>query len=128
MKNFFKKSKEKFKKFPKTNFKKFIKKCLHFLQAYIVTGGYSDGLASTETLDKERGSAWKLVASLPSPRSSPRGLGVGNGQFLVAGQYIIYHKPVDSKYRIYEDSPRGAAFGFRSCHFFTFFGDFRHLS
>ena len=96
LKNFFKKSKEKFKKFPKTNFKKFIKKCLHFLQAYIVTGGYSDGLASTETLDKERGSAWKLVASLPSPRSGPRGLGVGNGQFLVAGQYIIYHKPVDS--------------------------------
>ena len=29
---------------------------------------------------------------------------------------------------VYEEFPRGAASGFMSCHYFTFFGDFRQLS
>ena len=63
-----------------------------FMQVYIVAGGYivngrgGSNLASTETLEKEGGSAWKLVASLPSARQGLRGVGLDNGQFMVTGQ------------------------------------------
>ena len=58
-----------------------------FMQVYIVSGGYdSDYLASTETLEKDGGSAWQLVASLPSARQGLRGVGLDNGRFLVTGQ------------------------------------------
>ena len=58
------------------------------MQVYIVSGG-SDGhshLASTETLEKDGGSAWQEVASLPSAREGVRGLGLDNGRFMVIGQ------------------------------------------
>ena len=59
------------------------------MQVYIVAGGddYSTDLSSTETLEKEGGSAWQLVASLPSARRGLKGLGLDNGRFLVTGQY-----------------------------------------
>ena len=58
------------------------------VQVYIVSGGHSGSsrLASTETLEKDGGSAWQLVASLPSARSGVRGLGLDNGRFMVTGQ------------------------------------------
>ena len=60
------------------------------MQVYIVSGGYGSGnLASTETLVKDGGSAWQLVASLPSARrsvTSIRGLGLDNGQFIASGE------------------------------------------
>ena len=59
------------------------------LQVYIVSGGrVSSGsyLASTETLEKEGGSAWQYVASLPSARGGVKGLGLENGRFMVTGQ------------------------------------------
>ena len=67
------------------------------MQVYIVAGGIQnnpDGtlknwLASTETLRKDGGSAWQLVASLPSKISSLRGLGVDNGRFLITGELRI---------------------------------------
>ena len=58
------------------------------VQVYIVSGGLPGplGLASTETLEKDGGSAWQLVASLPSARYGVRGLGLDNGRFMVTGQ------------------------------------------
>ena len=58
------------------------------VQVYIVVGGgYNSGsVASTETLEKEGGSAWQLVASLPSGRWGVRGLGLDNGRFMVTGE------------------------------------------
>ena len=50
------------------------------VQVYIVSGGYN--LASTETLEKDGGSAWQLVADLPSPRTGHRGLGLYTGRFI----------------------------------------------
>ena len=39
------------------------------VQVYIVAGGEGGGsLTSTETLEKDGGSAWQVVASLPSHR------------------------------------------------------------
>ena len=59
-----------------------------FLQVYVVAGG-GDGrsaLESTEILEKDGGSAWKLVANLPGPaRAGVRGLGLDNGRFVVTG-------------------------------------------
>ena len=60
-------------------------------QVYIVSGGLASPhrnslLASTETLEKEGGSAWQYVASLPSARYGVRGLGLDNGRFMVTGQ------------------------------------------
>ena len=57
------------------------------MQVYIVSGGW-DGyyMESTETLEKDGGSAWQLVASLPSARGGVRGMGLNNGQFIVTGQ------------------------------------------
>ena len=43
-------------------------------------------LASTETLLKDGGSAWQLVADLPSPRDGLRGLGLDQGRFMVTGE------------------------------------------
>ena len=63
---------------------------------YIVTGGRGGGglphveaLATTETLEKDGGSAWQLVASLPSKRFGLKGVGLDNGRFLVTGQSSI---------------------------------------
>ena len=55
------------------------------VQVYIVTGG-SNKDSSTETLEKDGGSSWKLVANLPSPRWGARGVGLDNGRFMVTGQ------------------------------------------
>ena len=60
------------------------------MQVYIVTGGQKqylgDRMATTETLEKDGGSAWKLVANLPGPaRAGVRGLGLDNGRFVVTG-------------------------------------------
>ena len=59
------------------------------MQVYIVSGGYNMGgsiFASTETLEKDKESAWQLVADLPSARSGHRGLGLYTGRFIVTGQ------------------------------------------
>ena len=59
------------------------------VQIYIVSGGAdssSYSLASTETLEKEGGSAWQLVASLPEARQGVRGVGLDNGRFMVTGE------------------------------------------
>ena len=56
-----------------------------FVQVYIVSGGW--GLvSSTETLEKDGGSAWQLVASLPSGRDAVRGVGLDHGRFIVIGE------------------------------------------
>ena len=57
----------------------------------MVSGGYYDitGTGTTdtsETLEKDGGSAWQLVASLPSKRFGLKGVGLDNGRFLVTGQ------------------------------------------
>ena len=55
----------------------------------LVTSTWGDrwsSLTSTETLEKDGGSAWQLVASLPSARDKVRGLGLDNGRFMVTGQ------------------------------------------
>ena len=59
------------------------------IQVYIVSGGAggSSMLASTEIPEKEGGSAWQYVASLPSARKGVRGLGLDNGRFMVTGQF-----------------------------------------
>ena len=52
--------------------------------------GGGDGrsaLESTEILEKDGGSAWQLVASLPSARDGVRGLGLDHGRFIVTGEY-----------------------------------------
>ena len=58
----------------------------------MVAGG-GDGrsaLESTEILEKDGGSAWKLVADLPGPeRNGARGLGLDNGRFIVTGQFNL---------------------------------------
>ena len=59
------------------------------MQVYIVSGGWWSGngnVASTEILEKDGGSTWQLVASLPSARQGVRGLGLDNGRFMVTGQ------------------------------------------
>ena len=65
------------------------------MQVYIVTGGYGNSFmeSSTETLEKDGGSAWKLVASLPSFRWGVRGLGLDHGRFMVTGECwtMLYH-------------------------------------
>ena len=58
------------------------------VQVYIVSGGLPGplGLASTETLEKDGGSAWQLVASLPSARHAVRGVGLDHGRFMITGE------------------------------------------
>ena len=66
------------------------------MQVYIVSGGHGDApggnLASTETLEKDVGTAWQLVADLPTGRHGLRGLGLDNGLFIVTGEHwtILY--------------------------------------
>ena len=43
-------------------------------------------LESTEILEKDGGSAWKLVASLPSARGGIRGVGLDHGRFIITGE------------------------------------------
>ena len=67
-----------------------------FLQVYVVAGGehwvtggeHWDGgaLKYTEILEKDGGSAWKLVASLPSARGGIRGVGLDHGRFIITGE------------------------------------------
>ena len=60
---------------------------MNVMQVYIVSGGYNSGsVASAETLEKEGGSAWQLVASLPSARHGVRGVGLDNGRFMITGE------------------------------------------
>ena len=52
-----------------------------------MSGGW--GLvSSTETLEKDGGSAWHLMASLPSARYTygVRGVGLDHGRFIVIGE------------------------------------------
>ena len=58
------------------------------MQVYIVSGGWgTSNLASTVTLDKDGGSAWQVVASLPSGRHTVKGVGLDNGRFMVTGEF-----------------------------------------
>ena len=69
------------------------------MQVYIVAGGYGGSvLSSTEILEKDGGSAWQLVASLPFARSSVRGLGLDNGRFMITGECwtILYISTPDA--------------------------------
>ena len=78
-----------------------------FMQVYIVSGGFNNGnalatgngqLASTETLEKDGGSEWQEVASLPSRRYELRGVGLDHGWFMVTGESwtILYHHNFNS--------------------------------
>ena len=55
-------------------------------------------MSSTEILEKDGGSAWQLVASLPFARSSVRGLGLDNGRFMITGECwtILYISTPDA--------------------------------
>ena len=67
---------------------------MNVMQVYIVSGGYNGGnVASTETLERDGGSAWQLVASLPSARHAVKGVGLDNGRFMTTGEYwtILYN-------------------------------------
>ena len=67
---------------------------MNVMQVYIVSGGYNSGsVASTETLEKNGGSAWQLVASLPSGRHGLIGVGLDGGRFMVTGECwtILYN-------------------------------------
>ena len=70
------------------------------MQVYIVSGGHtsSSHLSSTETLEKDGGSAWQKVASLPSARFGVRGLGLDGGMFMVTGECwtMLYHYNLNS--------------------------------
>ena len=72
------------------------------VQIYIVSGGHSgsgsSNLASTEILEKEGGSAWQYVASLPSARHGVRGVGLDGGMFMVTGECwtMLYHYNLNS--------------------------------
>ena len=58
------------------------------MQVYIVAGGYgSSYLSSTEILEKDGGSEWQVVASLPSELRGPRGLGLEHGRFIITGKH-----------------------------------------
>ena len=58
------------------------------VQVYIVSGGFgSSFLASTETLERDGGSAWQYAASMPSARSWVRGVGLDNGRFMITGEF-----------------------------------------
>ena len=58
-----------------------------FMQVYIVSGWYADGqVASTETLVKDSGSAWRLAANFPFHRALYKGVALDHGRFIVAGE------------------------------------------
>ena len=66
------------------------------MQVYMVSGGNywkpSGNLeiaytGTSETLEKDGGSAWQVVASLPSGGGrGVRGLGLDNGRFIITGE------------------------------------------
>ena len=58
------------------------------VQVYIVSGGHSGSsrLSTTETLEKDEGTEWQLVASLPEARWAARGVGLDHGRFMITGQ------------------------------------------
>ena len=64
------------------------------IQVYIIAGGKNLHWepSTTETLEKDGGSAWKVVARLPGvkeewrERYGAQGLGLDNGRFIVTGQ------------------------------------------
>ena len=67
---------------------------LIIMQVYIVSGGYgSSPVASTETLEKDGGTEWQEVASLPWAKYAFRGVGLDGGWFMVTGECwtILYH-------------------------------------
>ena len=70
-----------------------------FVQIYIVSGGHSGSslLASTEILEKDGGSAWQYVASLPEARQGVRGLGLDNGRFIITAntEVLLYNSEED---------------------------------
>ena len=49
-------------------------------------GSSTAPLASTEILEKDGGTEWQEVASLPSARFGVRGLGLDGGRFIVTGE------------------------------------------
>ena len=58
------------------------------MQVYIVTGGADSQwapLATAETLLKDGGTPWGMVTSLPSARTTLRGISLPNGRFMVIG-------------------------------------------
>ena len=77
------------------------------MQVYIVSGGWgTSNLASTETLDKDLGSAWQLVASLPSGRHTVKGVGLDHGRFMVTGEFwTIFCKIIN--YNVNSDCTAG---------------------
>ena len=59
------------------------------MQVYIVSGGRDRSgniWASTETLEKNGGTAWQQVANLPSGRHGVRGVGLDHGRFMITGE------------------------------------------
>ena len=64
------------------------------MQVYIVTGGADSQwgpLATTETLLKDGGTSWGMVTSLPSARTTLRGISLPNGRFMVTGWDSLLH-------------------------------------
>ena len=55
-------------------------------QVYIVSGGIPGPLASTETLQKDGGTEWQAVASLPYPIFGVKGVGLDHGRFMITGE------------------------------------------
>ena len=75
------------------------------MQVYIVTGG-ADGqgsqwgpLATAETMLKDGGTSWGMVTSLPSARTTLRGISLPNGRFMVTGGI---HYPEGTHLNIHE--------------------------
>ena len=75
---------------------------LIIMQVYIVSGGYNGyntgSVASTETLEKDGGTEWQEVASLPWAKYAVRGVGLDGGWFMVTGECwtMLYHYNLNS--------------------------------
>ena len=65
------------------------------MQVYIVSGGFwvASRRSSTEILEKDGGTEWQEVASMPYALWGPKGVGLDNGRFMVTGECwtILYH-------------------------------------
>ena len=65
------------------------------MQVYIVSGGWvsNSTFATNETLQKDGGTEWQEVASMPYALWGPKGVGLDNGRFMVTGECwtILYH-------------------------------------
>ena len=62
-------------------------------QFYIVTGG-NDGsrdLDSTEIMNKDGGTSWHTVASMPSISYALSGVSLPNGHFMISGENSPIH-------------------------------------